>query len=107
MELLLVLLIGGVFVFFLRPLRDWYAVELLDAAASKPETKLFADLESAQQVFGQALQAQGCGGGPAKIQLRHVEARSRKDALKALEDGGDAVRLLQSADIHETACSKA
>jgi hypothetical protein len=99
MELLLVLVLGGVLALVMRPLKDWYVVELSDASGASLEKTAFARLEAAQQAFDQTLAAKAHAGAATKIHLWHAEARSRREALKSNRNDRPAEALLKSADL--------
>jgi hypothetical protein len=99
MELLLVLVLVGVLALVMRPLKDWYVVELNDASGASLEKTTFARLEAAQQAFDQALAAKAQAGVATTIHLWHAEARSRREALKSNRNERPAEALLKSAEL--------
>lgn len=99
MELLLVLVLVGVLALVMRPLKDWYVVELSDASGASLEKRAFVRLEAAQQAFDQTLAAKAHAGAATKIHLWHAEARSRREALKFNRNDRPVEALLKSADL--------
>ena len=99
MELLLVLIVGGIFVLLARPLKDWYVVEFHDASGASIEKSVFADADAARQAFDSALSGKARPGAARKITLWQVEARSRRAALKPKAGQEPTAVPLQSADL--------
>ena len=99
MELLLVLLVGGILILFLRPLGDWYVVDLRDGSGLSVEKALFTDADAAQQAFNHARERRAGTASAATVQLWHAEVRSRREALKATSGENGSARLLKSADL--------
>jgi hypothetical protein len=99
MELLLVLVLAGVLALVMRPLKDWYVVELSEASGASLEKRAFVRLEAARQAFDQTLAAKAHAGAATKIHLWHAEARSRREALKSNRNDRPAEALLKSADL--------
>ena len=82
MELLLILVVGGLAVWLMRPLRDWYVLEVQDAAGASLGKTVFTQLDAAEQAFQQAVEKETESGAPRVICLWHAEARSRKEVLR-------------------------
>ena len=99
MELLLILVVGGLAVWLMRPLRDWYVLEVQDASGASLEKTVFNSLDTAQQVFQQVTEKWAPAGAPCVIHLWHAEARSRGEVSSGKLPGGKQPDLLRSARI--------
>ncbi len=95
MELLLILVVGGLAAWLMRPLRDWYVLEAQDGSGASPEKTVFSDLAAAQLAFEHTAAKGAQGEAAQELHLWHVEARSRREALKS--EGRKPV-LLTSGD---------
>lgn len=97
MELLLILVVGGLAVWLMRPLRDWYVLEVQDASGASLEKSIFPDLDAAQLAFEHAAATGTQQGAAWKLHLWQAEARSRKEILKLeLALPQPAARLLRT-----------
>ncbi len=99
MELLLILLVGGLAAWLMRPLRDWYVLEVQDGSDTGLEKTVFTSLDTAQQAFQQAAEKEVQAGAPRVIHLWHAEARGRKEALSGKLPEGKQPDLLRSERI--------
>lgn len=99
MELLLILVVGGLAVWLMRPLRDWYVVEACQDVGNDGESRrlskeIFAALEGARQAWEQRVREMREAGESGEVCLWRAEARSRKQALSgALPEGRQAVLM--------------
>lgn len=103
MELLLILVVGGLAAWLMRPLRDWYVLEVQDASGASLEKIVFTSLDTAQQAFQQATEKVATAGAPHVIHLWHAEARSRGEVLSGGLPGGQQVALLRTEKIEARA----
>lgn len=99
MELLLILVLGGLAVWLMRPLRDWYVLEVRDASGASLENAVFTSLDAAQQAFQQATENGAQAGAPRVIHLWHAEARSRREVSSGKLPGGKQPDLVKSERI--------
>ncbi|NML17483.1 hypothetical protein [Azohydromonas caseinilytica] len=98
MEILLVLILGGAFFLFARPLKDWYVVDIQDASGTSLELQIFTGLEAAQQAFDHVV-ATKAQPSAKTIHLRHLEARSRKALRQLMADQGSSAAPLRSVTL--------
>lgn len=96
MELLLILVVGGMAAWLMRPLRDWYVLDMQDSSGTGLEKSAFANLDTAQQAFQRAAEKGTQTGAPRVIHLWHVEARSRRQALSGKLPAGKQPDLVRS-----------
>lgn len=99
MELLLILVVGGLAAWLMRPLRDWYVLEVKDASGASLEKIVFTSLDTAQQAFQQATEKGATAGAPHVIHLWHAEARSRREVSRGKLPGGKQPDLVRSEQI--------
>jgi hypothetical protein len=100
MEILLIVIVGGLFVWLARPLCDWYVVEIRGDDGGAGGSCAFKDRLAADMEFERRVQQASAAQYPAGIRLWQVEARSRKDALKLQPAGPERSQplLLKSQD---------
>ncbi|WP_298231826.1 hypothetical protein [uncultured Azohydromonas sp.] len=96
MELLLILVVGGLAAWLMRPLRDWYVLEVQDASGASLGKTVFTQLDAAEQAFQQAVAKEAGSGAPRVIYLWHAEARSRKEILSGQLPEGKQVSLVRT-----------
>ena len=96
MELLLVLVVCGIFVLLARPLKDWYVLDVHDASGVNTDKLVFNDLDAAQRAFDAAVAAGAQNDISLEVHLWQVEARSRKEALRSRKGMALAPVLLKS-----------
>ena len=96
MELLFVLLVGGLFVLLARPLKDWYVLDVHDASGLSTDKIVFTDLDAAQRAFDDDVAARAQDDPGLEVHLWRVEARSRREALKSGKSMALAPVLLKS-----------
>ncbi|WP_157266178.1 hypothetical protein [Azohydromonas aeria] len=93
MELALIVILGGLSWWLMRPLRDWYVVEIrrgMECAGRQ----VFTQMEAAEQSWVESIQVLRQGDDVCEISLWHIEARSRRQALSGkLPEGREAVLL--------------
>ncbi|WP_028998113.1 hypothetical protein [Azohydromonas australica] len=99
MELLLILLVGGLAAWLMRPLRDWYVLEVQDVSGASLEKSVFTSLDTAQQAFQQAAEKGAPAGAPCVIHLWHAEARSRGEVSSGKLPRGKQPDLVRSERI--------
>jgi hypothetical protein len=86
-ELLLIAIVGGIALWGLKPLQDWYVVELQCAAGGSRYAFKLAESNAALREFNRLVQKASDSALQATVCLWKVEARDRKGALK-LEPAG-------------------
>lgn len=99
MELLLILVVGGLAVWLMRPLRDWYVLEVQNGSGASLEKTVFTQLDAAQQAFQQAVEKGAPAGAPRVIHLWHAEARSCGEVSSGKLPGGKQPDLVRSERI--------
>jgi hypothetical protein len=96
MELLLILVVGGMAVWLMRPLRDWYVLDVQDAAGTSLDKTVFTDRTAAEWAFDDAVAARAQDDVILEVDLWQVEARSRKEAQGPLKGMALMPMLLKS-----------
>jgi hypothetical protein len=86
-ELLLIAVVGGIAFWGLKPMRDWYVVELQCAAGGSRYVFKLTESSAAQLEFNRLVQKATASRLKATVCLWKVEARDRKAAMK-LEPAG-------------------
>ena len=97
MELLFVLVVGGIFFLLARPLKDWYVLDVHDASGVSTDGIVFTDLDAAQLAFDDAVAARAQNDVALEVHLWQVEARSRGEAMKLRKGMAPAPVLLKSS----------
>lgn len=93
MEVLLILILAGLSWWLMRPLRDWYVVEIRRGTETTGK-QVFTDLDAADQSWTESIRALRLADEVCDISLWHIEARSRRQALSGkLPEGKEAVLL--------------
>lgn len=86
MELLLIIVLGGLCFWLMKPLRDWYVVEFSTASGRGGQQYAFKDSGTAELEFDHLRQELRNSGQCGQVFLWKVEARSRRHATKLESD---------------------
>ena len=89
MELALILVVGGLAWWLMRPLRDWYVVETCRATGDTGK-QIFPELDAAEQSWTHSLQTLREAQESGTVSLWHIEARSRR--LSARNGFGESIQ---------------
>lgn len=98
MELALILMLGGLSWWLMRPLRDWYVVDISRGTESAGK-QVFQEMEAAEQAWARAVQDMRKVGDSGTVFLWHVEARSRRQALSGKLPAGKEPMLQKREEI--------